>query len=178
MAADIGDIFERQLQEVMDTLKESHLLQWHAFPDRKRSAGGAVATQPSDYLIGLPEGSRPDQRMIFFEAKASEKYDSLRKSMVRPGQRGVIHTWSGLLDLPYLIIFYSTTSRCLELWDGLCVTLPRINKESHRLAVLPEAGSGHLLDKEKVTDFLRGYFALPEKGVTVKAYERRNTSAS
>lgn len=174
MSADIGDVFEKQLEDVLRSLNNSHLVQWHAFPDRKRSNGGAIANQPSDYLLGLPEGSAPDQRCMFLEAKASDKHQSLRKDMVRSGQRGFINTWGGLLDLNYLIIFYSAQSGTLELWDGQCVTRPRLSKEHHLLDQLKGAGSGRELNKEKVADFLVKHFDLPPKGVTLEMYQRKN----
>lgn len=174
MSADIGDMFERQLQDVFRMLNERHLLQWHAFPDHKRSAGGAIPNQPSDYLIGLPPGSSYDQRMLFLEAKASDKHASLPKAMVRPSQRGFINTWGGLAHLPYLIVFYSAKANTLELWDGQCVTRPKISKADHLITTLKAAGSGRTLNKIQVADFLATHFALPPKAFTLTEYQRRN----
>lgn len=174
MSADIGDVFEKQLQDVFRKLNDRHLLQWHAFPDHKRSAGGAVGNQPSDYLVGLPPGSSLEQRMIFLEAKASDKYDSLQKSMVRASQRGFINTWGGLIDLPYLIVFYSAPANTLEIWDGQCVTRGRLSKSHHLLATLPNAGSGRTLNQTAVADFLATHFALPPKAITLTQYQSRN----
>lgn len=174
MSADIGDVFEKQLQDVFRELNDRHLLQWHAFPDHKRSAGGAIPNQPSDYLIGLPPGSSYGQRMLFLEAKASDKYDSLQKSMVRSSQRGFINTWGGLADLPYLIVFYSAASNTLELWDGQCVTRPKLSKAEHLITTLKSAGSGRVLNGNQVADFLATHFALPPKAFTLTEYQRRN----
>ena len=174
MSADIGDVFEKQLQDVFRALNQEHLLQWHAFPDHKRSAGGAIPNQPSDYLIGLPPGSSYPQRMLFLEAKASDKHDSLQKSMIRASQRGFINTWGGLVSLPYLVVFYSAPSNTLELWDGQCVTRPRLSKKDYLLAELKNAGSGRILNKETVIEFLIKHFALPPKAITLNEYQRRN----
>lgn len=178
MSADIGDIFEDQLQVVMDRLKAEYLMQWHAFPDHKRSNGGATGTQPSDYLVGMPEGCNQGQRMMFWEAKASDKYKTLQKSLVKPSQRGYIHRWNGLCNLPYLIVFYSAPAGALELWNGQAITAGKSGiDKSQRLVRFDGVGSGRLLDADMTARKLASFFNLPPMQQTVKMYERRLSSS-
>lgn len=169
MAAHIGDVFEGEVQKVMKLLKESHLVGLHRLSDSK-SAGNLVAGQPSDYLLGLPEGCSnllSGQRLMFLEAKASEVHASLGKSMVRPVQRGAIGTFRYLLDLPYLILFWSANNGTLQMWDGIAVHgESRINK-AHMLAQWENCGTISRLRTEAVAQHLVNYFQIPPKAVTL-----------
>lgn len=179
MAADVGKVFESELEAVFKQLKDSHLLGWHRFPDT-HSAGGEqiIQPQPSDYLLGLPHGSKlplcnalADQRMVFLEAKASEKHENLQKSAVRPEQRGFIHLYSGMLQIPYLICHYSTVTGTMQLWDGRAIMKERL-KASEHLVFEFVAGAGRKLHKHKVADELSRFFHLPDKHKTVRLYEQ------
>ena len=179
MAADVGKVFESELETVFKQLKESHLLGWHRFPDT-HSAGGEqiIQPQPSDYLLGLPHGSQlplcnaqADQRMVLFEAKASEKHRTLQKSAVRAEQRGFIHFYAGMLQLPYLICHYSTVSGTMQLWDGRAIMRERLSQADHLLFEFT-AGAGRKLHKHKVAEELMQFFHLPEKHETVKLYQQ------
>lgn len=179
MAADVGKVFESELEAVFKQLRESHLLGWHRFPDT-HSAGGEqiIQPQPSDYLLGLPHGSRlplrnsqADHRMVFFEAKASEKHRTLQKSAVRAEQRGFIHFYAGMLQLPYLICHYSTVSGTIQLWDGRAVMKDRLNQADHLLFEF-SAGTDRRLHKHKVADELADFFCLPDKCKTVRLYQQ------
>lgn len=179
MAQDVGKVFEQELEAVFKQLKDSHLLGWHRFPDT-HSAGGEqiIQPQPSDYLLGLPYGSRlplgepaGQQRMVLFEAKASEKHSSMRKSAVRPEQRGFIHFYAGMLNLPYLLCHYSTVSGTLQLWDGRAVMKDRLSVADDLLFEF-SAGDGRKLHKDKVAEELAGFFCLPDKLKTVRLYQQ------
>lgn len=179
MAADIGKVFETELEDVFRVLKAAHLMAWHRFPDT-HSAGGAqiIQPQPSDYLLGLPPGSwlpldklQKDQRMVLFEAKASEKHTGLKKAAVRAEQRGFINVYSGLLHLPYLICHYSTVSGTMQVWDGRAIMNDRISEAEHLLFEF-SAGVGRKLHRAKVAEALAGFFHLPDKLKTVRLHEQ------
>ncbi len=71
--------------------------------------------------------------MVLFEAKASEKHGNLQKSAVRPEQRGFIHMYAGMLQLPYLICHYSTLTGTIQLWDGRAIMQERLKAADHLL---------------------------------------------
>lgn len=178
MATDFGKVFESELEKVLKALKESHLLGWHRFPDTHSAGGSILQPQPSDYLLGLPHGSRlplcnaqADQRTVFFEAKASEKHRTLQKSAVRAEQRGFIHFYCGMLQLPYLICHYSTVTGTMQLWDGRGIMQDRLKQEAHLLTEF-SAGAGRKLHTQQVADALSHFFALPDKCKTVKLYQQ------
>jgi hypothetical protein len=162
----IGHIFEAELQKVFRQLGESHLLQWHRFPDT-RAAGSIIAEQPSDYIIGLPPGSRGEQRLFFLEAKASEKDKKLQKGAIRPAQRGAIHRFRYLLDLPYLVIFWNSDEGFIELWDGIAIVDDRLDVK-HRLAKWPDCGTVNKLRTAHVAACLSSYFLIPSSSATLK----------
>lgn len=179
MATSVGKAFEEELENVFRLLKDSHLLGWHRFPDT-HSAGGeqVIQPQPSDYLLGLPYGSQlplpnalSSQRSVLFEAKASEKHESLQKNAVRPEQRGFIHFYAGMLQLPYLICHYSAKSGTMQLWDGRAIMQDRISQADHLLFEF-SAGAGRKLHKDKVAEELKTFFCLPDKLKTVKLYKQ------
>lgn len=171
MSSDIGDVFEQQLEKVFKKLNNDHLLQWHAFPDTKRSNGGAISSQPSDYLLGVPVGSCVEQRMMFVEAKASDNHKSLRKSAVQPSQRGFIHRWRKMLDLPYYIIHYSAVGGTLQVWDGMALSENRLNRDY--LLGTWEVGAGRQMDIDLAAEALKQFFVLPDKSETVELYNRQ-----
>lgn len=170
MAADVGDVWEDALEEAFKLLNNECLMQWHAFPDTKRSGGGAISNQPSDYLVGLPIGSDSEQRMMFVEAKASEKHNKLQKAAIRPGQRGFIHRWRMMLQLPYYIFFYSTVSGELQIWDGAGAAGNRLKAE-HKLAAW-KVGAGREVDARLAADHIKRFFDLPDKSKAVESYRR------
>lgn len=174
MATDVGKIFEGELEGSFQALKASHLLGWHRFPD-SHSASQVIQPQPSDYLLGLPAGSRlpldgTAQRLVFLEAKASEKHRSLQKTAVRASQRGFIHFYAGMLQLPYLIAHYSTLTGALQLWDGRAVMADRLDKA--RLLAEVEVGDGRKLRSAAVQAAFVAFFHLPDKCKTVKLYNQ------
>ena len=179
MATDVGKVFEDELQVVLKSLNKSHLLAWHRFPDTHSAGGNIIQCQPSDYLLGLPPGAhvpckgcgRIEQRNVFFEAKASETHRSLQKAAIRPEQRGFIHMYAGMLRLPYLVCHYSTLTGNIQLWNGLAITDPRLNKDKHLLAEF-SAGTGRKLNKERCALAFVEFFSLPDKLKTVKLYNQ------
>lgn len=171
MAADIGKIFERELQAVLRSLKESHLLGWHRLTDTG-AAGSIVQAQPSDYLIALPFGSRGlfGQRLIFMEAKASLKKRSLTKQAMQPAQRGAIQFYRELLRLPYLVFFYAAERGALQIWDGAAVVQEEKINQEYLLTELEDAGFGMKLNKDKVANHLAEFFELPCKTETLTGF--------
>lgn len=179
MSADFGDVFEKQLEAVLTQLQTDYLLQWHAFPDMKRSQGGSISTQPSDYLVGLPrtlpslrrEGTGEHSRMMFLEAKASEVHKTLQKSAVRPGQRGFISRWGGILDLPYRIAHYSAVTGVFELWDGVAVLNKRVNKKHKLLSAV--VGDGRRINVNALAGVLASEWELAPKHETMNNFKQR-----
>lgn len=180
MATDVGKAFEAELEAVFRLLKDSHLLGWHRFPDTHSAGGGQIIQpQPSDYLLGLPAGAKiplpggggSDQRSCFFEAKASEKHATMPKKTVKPEQRGFIHFYAGMLQLPYLVCFYSTVNGTMQLWDGRAVMRDRLSRDEHLLLEFG-AGEGRKLHRDKVVGELADFFCLPDKHKTVKLYQQ------
>ena len=179
MATDIGKVFEDELEKVFKSLKASHLMGSHRLPDTHSAGGNILQPQPSDYLIGLPPGaSVPSagrgtnpQRLIFFEAKASEKHKSLQKSAVRPEQRGFIHFYTGMLQIPYIICHYSAVNGMMQFWNGASVMDARLDKGQHLLTEF-KAGSARKLDIDKCALTFIEFFSLPDKRKTVKLYNR------
>lgn len=174
MATDFGKVFEDQLEDVFRSLKESHLLGWHRFPDtHSAGAGGNILQpQPSDYLLGLPPGGgvgKSNQRLIFFEAKATEKYKTLQKAAVSAEQRGFIHFYHGLLHLPYLICHYSAVTGEIQIWNGRALMDARIDKQ-HLLCSF-DAGQGRNLNIAETARALTAVFCLPDKLSTLKLYK-------
>lgn len=178
MATSVGKAFEEELENVFRSLKDSHLLGWHRFPDTHSAGGQVIQPQPSDYLLGLPHGSNlplgnalSGQRLVFLEAKASEKHENLQKSAISAEQRGFIHMYSGMLQLPYLVCHYSAKNGSMQLWDGRAVMQDRLSQADHLLFEF-SAGSGRKLHKPKVAEELSGFFSLPDKRKTVKLYKQ------
>lgn len=175
MATDVGGVFEDELEAVFRVLKEEYLLGWHRFPDTHSAGGMVIQPQPSDYLVGIPSGGglpTSDQRLVFLEAKATEKHSSLQKSAVSPHQRGFINLYSGMLNVPYIICHYSTVTGNIQLWDGMAVTGEgRVNKGS--LMVEFAAGSGRKLNKDAAVQGFVDFFSLPSKVKTLKRYQEK-----
>ena len=170
MAAHIGKVFENELTKVLKLLKETHLVGYHRLADTG-AAGNMIASQPSDYLVALPPGSRSplaDQRMFFLEVKASEIETSLKKDMIRPSQRGAVGSFRVLLNIPYLILFWSSATGDMELWDGVAVQDARINR-AHRLAVWRNTGVINKLRTEAVAAMIVDHFAIPLASDTLKS---------
>lgn len=168
MAAHIGGVFEKELQKVFELLKERHLLGWHRLADTG-AAGSIIAAQPSDYLVGLPDGSLSPYsgRLVFLEAKASESKDSLGKAMVRPAQRGAILRFRHLLGIPYLILFWSAGTGRLQLWDGIAVHGEKNISKHHLLAEWESCGTVNRLRHDVVAKHLAAYFQLPSAAATL-----------
>lgn len=169
MAADIGKVFERELARVFKLLKADRLVGWHRLVDTGTS-GGMVAEQPSDYLLALPPGCQNllnGQRMMFVEAKASEKSSTLPKANVKSPQRAAIAHYRHILKLPYYILFWDTQSGCIELWDGAAITEAARLDKSCRLAVWPDCGVINKLRTEHVAACIVSYFVIPLGGDTL-----------
>lgn len=169
MAADIGKVFEREIQKVFAKLKASHLVGYQRFSD-SGAAGSVVAEQPADYLVGFPPGSqlRANQLLAFVEVKASEVHHTLGKAMVRPGQRGAISWFRHLLGIPYYILFWDTQRGVIQLWDGIAIHgEARISKQ-HMLAEWEGCGSINRLRHDAVAAYLVEHFQIPPAAVTLE----------
>lgn len=168
MSADIGKVFENEIRKVFAALKASHLLGCQRFSD-SGAAGSLVAAQPSDYLVGFPPGSRLrcDQLMAFVEVKASEVHHTLGKSMVRPEQRKAINWFRKLLGIPYYILFWDSQMGVIQLWDGIAVEDPRLDKR-HMLAEWHNCGTINRLRHEVVAKYLVDHFQIPPAAVTLQ----------
>lgn len=166
----IGKVFEAELEKVLRLLESEHLIAWHRFPDTHSAGGALIQPQPSDYLLGVPPGSRvaeSEQRLVFVEAKASDKHKSLQKSAISPHQRGRAKVFYGMLHIPYLVLHYSTKTGCMEIWSGLSAVGPgRIDKK-HFFREF-KAGEGRNLNTRKTADELAAFLSLPEKKMTLK----------
>ena len=172
MAVDIGKIFEKELEKVFRSLKESHLMGWHRLPDTSSAGGHIIGEQPSDYLLALPPGSCSlnDQRLLFMEAKASEKHTGLTKAAMQPAQRGAVSFYRNMLQLPYLVFFYAADAGVIQIWDGsVVVAEERISKYTP-LCVIEGAGSGIKLNLDVVQRELIDFFELPAKSKTLANY--------
>lgn len=166
MAVDIGKLFEKEMQGVFDTLKDSSLIGWHRLADTGSAGGSFIQAQPSDYLLALPPGSRSplnEQRLLFVEVKASETNDFLTRKAMKPSQRGAICYYRQVLKLPYLVIFYAAHLGQIQVWDGAAVPGTGKLDKLHLLATLGGAGHGKTLNRPKVAEFLSEWFHLPEK---------------
>lgn len=162
MAADIGKIFENEFSKVLKLLKETHLVASHKLTDTG-SAGNVVSAQPSDYLMGLPPGSKVplnDQRLFFVEVKASEKHATLGKAMMRPAQRGAIAQYRYLLDLPYLVFFWDAVGGRIQLWDGVAIMGEKNISKKHMLVEWADVGS-YRLRTEFVAQQITDHFLIP-----------------
>lgn len=178
MSADIGKIFEKQLErQVLEPLNKARLVEWHRFVD-SHTAGNIVLPQPSDYLLGLPPGSSTlkgcNQRVVFFEAKASDKHETLQKSAVSSDQRGAIQRWRMLLDVPYLVIFYSAAANAVEIWDGKSIIEGSRLKKDSRLVRVEKAGAGRRINEFVFGETLIDFFNIPKAAETVRRYRKRH----
>lgn len=169
MATDIGKVFEKQLEAVFKQLKASHLLGWHRLTDSASAGGAFVGDQPSDYLIGLPPGSRPGQRLFHLEAKASESHSKLQKAMIRPAQRGAINFYGKLLQMPYTILFWDVKGSRLELWSGV-EALSSSRSKAYEQS-WGKISTGRKLNQELVAYHLADFFQLPTTAKTLQDYE-------
>lgn len=169
MSTDIGKVFEKQLQEAFRQLKARHLMGWHRFTDSSSAGGAFVGDQPSDYLIGLPPGSRQDQRLFHLEAKASESHSRLQKSMIRPAQRGAINFYSHLLQMPYFILFWDVAGSRLELWSGVEALNPSRSKAYE--CTWGKISTGRKLNTDLVAYHLAEFFGMPTTAEILQDYE-------
>ncbi|QYW06501.1 hypothetical protein uan_089 [Pseudomonas phage UAntarctica] len=166
MAASIGGVFEGEMGKVFKLLFEQRLVAHHRLADSK-AAGTKIAEQPSDYLIGLPQGCRNlinGQRLCFLEAKASEKHSTMGKDAVRPVQRGAIARFRFLLGIPYYIIFWDSQLGAIQLWDGLAIHDNNRIDKTFLLATWRDVGVINRLRHQVVVDYIVDYFQIP-KGV-------------
>lgn len=165
----IGGVFEGEIQKVFNILKKAHCLGWHRLSDTA-AAGSVVAAQPSDYLVGLPPGSRSpllSQRLMFVEVKASEVETKLGKAMLRPAQRGAIHYFRLMLDIPYLVLFWSASTGRIQMWDGLAIHGEGRMNKSHMLIEWEACGTVNRLRHDVVAQYLADYFQLPPAAATL-----------
>lgn len=173
MAQDIGKIFEKELEKVFRSLKESHLLGWHRLADTSAAGGSIINAQPSDYLLALPPGSRSPvdgQRLLFVEAKASEKHRSLTKGAMQPSQRGAVSLYRVMLQLPYLVLFWDAANGSLQVWDGAAAVDEARISDRYQLAEFNGVGAGIRLNTERVAEVLAGWFDLPGKAKTLEIF--------
>lgn len=172
MAKDIGKLFEKELEACFRILKEQFLLGWHRLPDTGAAGGNIIQAQPSDYLLMLPPGSRvfgDGQRVVFLEAKASEKKGSLTRAAMQPSQRSAVALYSGVLRLPYLIFFYDAQDGALEVWEGVSVLGAGRMDPEHRLARFSNVGTGAKLNRDLLSTLLSCWLALPDRRVTLSS---------
>lgn len=165
----IGGVFEGEIQKVFNILKKAHCLGWHRLSDTA-AAGSVVAAQPSDYLVGLPPGSRSpllSQRLMFVEVKASEVETKLGKAMLRPAQRGAIHYFRLMLNIPYLVLFWSASTGRIQMWDGLAIHGEGRMNKSHMLIEWDACGTVNRLRHDAVAQYLADYFQLPPAAATL-----------
>ena len=170
MAVDCGKLFEKELEACFRSLKETHLLGWHRLPDTGAAGGSVIQAQPSDYLLALPPGSRSPldgQRLLFVEAKASEKKPALSRAAMQPAQRGAVCFYRNLLNLPYLVLFYDAADGALQVWDGAAIPGAGRLDQKYCLARLERAGFGTKLNHQAVCDFFAGWFQIPHKSGTL-----------
>ena len=167
MSTDIGKIFEKQLEKAFNRLKGTHLLGWHKFADSASAGGAFVQEQPADYLLAPPPKGEEPAKMLFLEAKASEKHRRLQKAMLRPAQRGAIHFYGELLGQTYLVLFWDVEGRRLELWDGIEALSDRRGKQPGQ--VWESISVGTKLDIEKVSEALA--MDLPPASETISRYK-------
>jgi hypothetical protein len=121
--AEQGNEFEVFLRNTFSSLKKTYGLSYHRFVDT-RAAGNVVASQPSDFLVGV------DGTLFYVEAKTSVE-ENFSRSMLRPHQRKAILFDSKLLNIPYWILFWSVTDQRVSVIDGVkAMEGTRINIEN------------------------------------------------
>lgn len=163
MAASIGKVFEREMAKVVKLMLETRAVGLVRFPD-SAAAGTLISAQPSDYLLGLPPGSKnllDGQRLAFLEVKASEEHHKLGKAMVRPAQRGAIAKFRYLLGVPYYILFWDAQDGVIQLWDGIAIHGEGNIKKSMMLAEWSGVGTINRLNTERVAGLIADYFHIP-----------------
>jgi len=173
LATDIGKIFEKELEKVFRSLKETHLLGWHRLADTGSAGGAIISAQPSDYLLALPPGSvspRDNQRLFFVEVKASEKNRLLSKAAMQPAQRGAISFYREMLQLPYLVLFYDVENGEVQVWDGAAVVQEARIDPIFILARFKSVGYAHKLNQDAMRAALIGYFDLPQAAETIRRF--------
>lgn len=172
MASSIGKVFEREWAKVVRRLCETRAVGMARFPDTAE-AGSLISAQPSDYLLGLPPGCKnllDGQRLVFIEAKASEKEHKLGKAMLRPAQRGAIMKFRYLLRIPYYVIFWDAQDGVIQLWDGIAIHGEGRIDKSMLLAQWEGCGRHTQLRTDAVADYFADYFQIPlTKDTLIKA---------
>ena len=126
---DIGKSFEKTLEGVFSSIQKTHAFRIHKFVD-SHAAGNIVASQPSDYLIGTLG------QMMFLEAKASTKNKRMTRAALRPAQRGAIHIFSQVLNIPYYVLFFAEKTGTVHLLDG--AMLMKGGRTNYSLALMKE----------------------------------------
>lgn len=168
MKDNIGYKFEAELKEVFSELKASFLVGNIRFTDSKE-ARSIVRATPSDFLLLLPpmsDSGLDGQRVVFFEAKASEVNTTLKKAMLQPQQKGAISVCR-LLQLPYIVCFWDATNGVLEFWDGSAV-LGEGKVDKTKLLLKVENAGVKSLRKDVVVNAFVSLFKLPSKKETLK----------
>ena len=169
MSTDIGKVFEKELEKVFRSLKETHCLGWHKFPDSAAAGGAYINAQPSDNLMTLPPTCRLfDTPMFFLEAKASETHKKLQMAMLRPSQRGAINFYSGLMRVPYLVFFWDVKGRRIEIWEGLTALSRQRSKMP--VWVLSGVSTGRKMNIPALTAQLAKQLRLPPIKETLELY--------
>lgn len=116
---------EGAIRQVLDSMQKVSLLLYGRFPDSKM-AGNLIQQAPSDFWI-LYEG-----RMIFLEAKFSEKVPSL-KGCFSGSVKGHQLATARLAERAggkYFFAFYSVATGQHELWPGLYCANRRVSGRS------------------------------------------------
>jgi len=165
MQVDIGKKFEKGLTKCFDALCQSHLVKAIRFQDTHDTRGTSfLKAYPSDYLVCLPKGSGFTDQVVYFEAKASRVKTNLSKSMLRPSQIQGIHTYAGLLKIPYIVAFWSAKNGDMQFWNGLDL----LNKGRPFLTV--DLHGVEEVNVSKLTETLKSIFLPPSKEITIKGY--------
>ncbi len=171
MKKNIGNVFEAELKEAFKKLEASYCTALVRFTDTKE-AGSVVRATPSDYLLLLPPESKlsnSDQRVIFFEAKASEVEKHLTRSMLRPAQKRAINHFSALLKIPYIVCFWDAKNGVIEVWDGLATLGSGKLDKKYKLLEFDGAGCG-ALNTDRFVDKMADFLKLPLKRKTLENY--------
>lgn len=106
---------ESVVQGVLKDTQRYKKAAWHRFYDTRSTQGGYLPPQPSDFMLGF-EG-----RLFFIESKFSEVHDSLKSCFsnnVSDQQLASHRIWARAGFDKYLVVFYSSPARLVEVWDG------------------------------------------------------------
>jgi hypothetical protein len=137
----IGAQFEKDTQDVLDTLAGKTRLSYVRLYDTKSAQGKFLPEQPGDFIVAAEGGH-------LLECKASEKHGSLRACLadnVSTQQAAAHRLWSRTGN-PCWFLFNSLPTGQVELWEGQVVgecralgkRLPKEGKDGGPLVVSRE----------------------------------------